>query len=145
LGEQRDSETYDFYKTQYEILKSHTLAARVLREQRLEDSSLFTTNRHQPGILARLWMHATRWAEDDVPTQTTVAAEDDPGEEPDAIEAYLAMLEIQPVQRTQLVNIAFDSPSSELSARLANAHAQAYIRRGVELRTRANEEAQSFL
>jgi uncharacterized protein involved in exopolysaccharide biosynthesis len=29
LGEQRDSETYDFYKTQYAVLKSHTLAARV--------------------------------------------------------------------------------------------------------------------
>jgi uncharacterized protein involved in exopolysaccharide biosynthesis len=94
LGEQRDSETYDFYKTQYEILKSRTLAARVLREQRLEDSSLFT-NRYQPGILARLWMHATRRAEDDVPTQTTVAAEDHPGEESDAIQAYLAMLLIR--------------------------------------------------
>jgi polysaccharide biosynthesis transport protein len=90
-------------------------------------------------------MHATRWAEDDVPTQTTVAAEDDPGEESDAIEAYLVMLEIQPVQRTQLVNIAFDSPSSGLSARLANAHAQAYIRRGVELRTRAKRRRKASL
>ena len=145
LGEQHDSETYDFYKTPYEYPKSRTLAARVLQEQRLEDASLLTTSRHQPGMLARLWMHAISWAEDNLSIRPPVAAEDHPAEESDAIDTYLAMSEVQPIQRTQLVNIAFHSPSSELSARLANAHAQAYIRRGVQLRTRANEEAQSFL
>jgi succinoglycan biosynthesis transport protein ExoP len=145
LGEPSDAETYDFYRTQYEILKSRSLAARVLQEQRLENSSLSTTNRYQSNALVRLWRHVTRGPEGDASAQPPIAAEEHAGEDSDAIDAYLARLEIQPVQRTQLVNIAFSAPSSELAARLANAHAQAYIRRGVELRTRSSEETRTFL
>lgn len=145
LGEQRDSETYDFYKTQYEILKSRSLAARVIREQQLEDSPIFPPGGQQPGVLAGLWTRANRWVQHILPARTNPAGDDQPATAPDLIDLYLAMLEIQPLQRTQLVNIAFHTPFPELSARLANAHAQAYIRRGVELRTRTNEEAQSFL
>ena len=42
LSEPLVPDTYDYYKTQYEILKSQTLAARVIREQGLENNSLFT-------------------------------------------------------------------------------------------------------
>jgi uncharacterized protein involved in exopolysaccharide biosynthesis len=55
------------------------------------------------------------------------------------------MLTIKPVPRTRFVKIAFNTSAPELSAHLANSHAQAYIRQSVALRTRANEEAQRFL
>jgi uncharacterized protein involved in exopolysaccharide biosynthesis len=61
------------------------------------------------------------------------------------IDRYLAMMEIVPTQKTQLVKVAFSTPDRQLSARMANAHAQAYIRQGLERRTQANEEAQTFL
>src|SRR5262249_26840855 len=52
---------------------------------------------------------------------------------------------INPVQRTRLVKIAFGTSDPELSARIANAHAEAYIRQGMELRTQATEETRNFL
>ena len=62
-----------------------------------------------------------------------------------AIGAYMGGLSIKPVQDTNLVNVVFTTPDGELSARLANAHAHAYIRQGIELHSQANEEAQKFL
>ncbi|MCI0655792.1 MAG: hypothetical protein L0170_01830, partial [Acidobacteria bacterium] len=56
-----------------------------------------------------------------------------------------AMLDIRPIQQTRLVKIAFNTPDPELSARLANAHAQAYIRQRAELHSRVNDEARRFL
>src|SRR5262249_42380818 len=64
---------------------------------------------------------------------------------PDSIDAYIDKLAIVPVQRTRLVKIAFSTPDPELAARVANAHAMAYLRQGIELRSRANEEALQFL
>src|SRR5207245_7930948 len=61
------------------------------------------------------------------------------------INIYMGMLQIMPVPHTRLVKIVFNTPDPALSARLANAHAQAYIRQGIGLRTQGNEEAQHFL
>ena len=41
LSEPLTQDEYDFYKTQYEILKSRALAAQVIQEQRLEGNSFF--------------------------------------------------------------------------------------------------------
>jgi polysaccharide biosynthesis transport protein len=120
----RFSTEYDFYKTQYEVLKSRTLAARIIQEQHLETSSVFkgfaqTSPRPEGEHLSAI--------------------------NAELIDAYLAMLEVQSTRQTQLVKIAFHTPDPQLSARLADAHAEGYIRRGIELRTRAHEEAQRFL
>jgi capsular exopolysaccharide synthesis family protein len=64
---------------------------------------------------------------------------------PELIDAYLGMLAVQPVQRTRLVKILFNTPDPELSARLANAHVRAYIQHRLGLHTQANEDAQRFL
>jgi polysaccharide biosynthesis transport protein len=141
----------NFYKTQYEILKSRTLAAWVIREQGLETNSILTGEGNEKGFVARLWAKAKRrvsqqeWARRFFP-QLLETGEDNPlGVSPALIDAYMEMLEIKPVLRTRLVKIALNTPDPKLSARLANAHAQAYIRQGLGLRTRANEEAERFL
>ena len=61
------------------------------------------------------------------------------------IGAYLGGLQIKPVPDTDLVNIVFTTANAQLSAKLATAHAHAYIREGIELRTQANAEAEEFL
>jgi succinoglycan biosynthesis transport protein ExoP len=141
----------DFYKTQYEILKSRTLAARVVREQNLETSPVFADAGHRTAAVARLWAHAKRWATQQAWIRPLFPPPSRPGGEgplavkPELIDIYLNMLRIIPTQRTKLVKIVFETPDPKLSALLANAHAQAYIRRGIELRTQTNEEAQRFL
>jgi polysaccharide biosynthesis transport protein len=152
LAESRGADQYDFYKTQYEILKSRALAARVIEEQRLEAEPAFTGQGQDEGFMARLWAQATEWrvavagsirqffASPPQPTE-----EDPHGMESALIDTYLGMLTILPTQKTQLVKIAFSTSDPQLSARMADAHAQAYIRQGLELRARTNEEAQRFL
>jgi uncharacterized protein involved in exopolysaccharide biosynthesis len=43
------------------------------------------------------------------------------------------------------VRIAFRSPNPQLCALVANAHAQAYIRQGIDRRSEANEAGLQFL
>jgi uncharacterized protein involved in exopolysaccharide biosynthesis len=54
LAEPLGPDEYDFYKTQYEILKSRTLAAWVIREQDLETKGTFTEQR----FVAKFWAKA---------------------------------------------------------------------------------------
>src|SRR4029077_15140666 len=61
------------------------------------------------------------------------------------IGSYPASLEIKPLINTNLVKIVFTTPNARLSARIANAHAHAYILEGIELRTQANAAAERFL
>jgi len=61
------------------------------------------------------------------------------------VDTYLQRLEIHPVTGTRLTKIAFSSPDPRLAAQVANAHANAYIRQGVELRTQADEQVSRFL
>jgi succinoglycan biosynthesis transport protein ExoP len=137
--------TEQFYKTQYEILKSRALAAHVILDQRLETDPAFTGQGRDVGFVAELWAHASGWIKRFFLPPAKPDGEDPLEVQPGLINAYLAMLTIVPGRQTQLATVAFDTPDPQLSARLANAHAQAYIRQGLELRTRANEEAQRFL
>jgi uncharacterized protein involved in exopolysaccharide biosynthesis len=137
LSEPLGPDEYDFYKTQYEILKSRTLAAWVIREQGLETNGLFT----KQGFVAVLWgkVKGGAWWFFGQPSK---AVEEHPPEvDPQLVEAYLSMLDIKPIRQTRLVKIAFSTPDAGLSARVASAHAQDYIRHGLRLRTRANEAA----
>jgi polysaccharide biosynthesis transport protein len=143
---------YDYYKTQYEILRSRTLASQVVRENALTSG---TEGRHResnwPGVAA-LWEGATAVLAARVkPAAAVLAAPASTLERkgadttPVSVDNYLSMLEVQPVRHTRLVQIVFRTPEPELSARLANLHADAYIRQGLQLRTQASSEAETFL
>ncbi len=153
LSESLGVSTQDYYKTQYEILKSRSLAAEVIREQGLEKNSLFTGERRDEGLVARLWDHATRWLKwgkkqvaSRFFTPPSVIHGGNSLGVSRVINAYLtSMLEIKPIQGTGLVEIAFNTPDPELSARVANAHADAYIHQRLKRGSNANQEAQRFL
>jgi capsular exopolysaccharide synthesis family protein len=62
-----------------------------------------------------------------------------------ALERYSSMLTIAPVVGTQLVIVSFTTPDPILSARIANAHARAYVNWGLDLRRQASKSTQDFL
>lgn len=137
-------ENAEYYKTQYEILKSRALAARVIREHALETVPIFsgTKDASQVGFVAGLVETLTAW--------TTGSAEPakkplEPGVPAGVITAYLSMVKIQPVPGTGLVRVVFSTPEPLLSARLANTHSTTYVRYGLDLRSKTNEEALAFL
>ena len=145
LSESLASDEYDYYRTQYEILKSRALAAQVIREQGLEKNSLFTGEGREAGLVAGLWMQIQAGVAQVFPSPPQSPGTNPLGVDPHLINAYLAMLDIRPVQRTRLVKVAFSTPDPALSARVVNAHAQAYVQQGLTLRTHANEAAVRFL
>jgi len=125
----------DFLKTQCEILKSRTLAANVITAEGLANDPIFLGKKRKPDKGWFGWMSSKPQASKPAP-----AASMD-----NTVNSYLDGLEIKPLVNTNLVKIIFTTPNARLSARLANAHAHAYIREGVELRTQANAEAERFL
>ena len=95
--------------------------------------------------LQRLPSVAFAWVNSFFAAPQASREDDFQGIKPEIVDAYQGMLDVEPVQRTRLVKIAFNSPDPEFSALAANAHADAYIRQGLMLRSQANQEAQKFL
>jgi capsular exopolysaccharide synthesis family protein len=141
----------EYQKTQHEILKSRALAARVIQDEGLENHSLFVSEKKKQeakrGLVAGLWADVKGWAGELLsPTSKTKTDGTEPTQvKPGLIGAYLSMLDIKPVRGTSLVKVSFSTPDPPLSARLADTHANAYARYGLDLKSRANEEALSFL
>jgi capsular exopolysaccharide synthesis family protein len=145
LAQPLGPDEYDYYKTQYEILRSYSLAARVIHEQHLDANPWFT-GKERTFTLSRVWLEVKDALRSALFSSMPPPVGEYPlGVSPELVERYLKTLEVRPIQGTRLVRITFDSPHPETAALVANAHAEAYIQQGVELRTRTNEEARSFL
>jgi capsular exopolysaccharide synthesis family protein len=144
------TDKHDYYDTQYEILKSASIAAQVIREQHLASNKIFT-GEERTGIVAGSWSSLKQWLK----TQAWVRAIRSWFDgEPESSEEILTKLtrvylkdylDVEPLKNTRLVRIAFSTPDRDLSTQLANAHAQAYIRQGLQFRALANADAEQFL
>ncbi len=136
----------DYFKTQSEILKSRTLAASVVRNLGLNRNPAFTGS-GSPGLFSVV-IGGLRQRLHDLLTPPPGANAPRTGllgVSPDQIDAYLGGLGISTIPSTSLVHIEYRSPNPALAARIANAHAEAYIERGVELHSQASRDAEKFL
>jgi polysaccharide biosynthesis transport protein len=134
LGQVPDS-LHDFYRTQYEILASRELAANVIRRLDLKNDPAF--NKYLASSFTK-WLRES-W--NGPPGSRGEVL----GVEAKLIDKYEKMLRIEPVLETQLVKIAFTSPHPELSARMANMHAQMFVAEGLQLRAQPSMEGEKFL
>jgi len=137
----------DFVKTQVEILRSRTLAAHVVQDEGLANDPAFTgktSKSREHGTLTSAFKHWLAGVFGSKPAKPTPATR-----QPDAtarlVGGYLESFQIKTIPDTDMVNIIFTTTNPQLSARLANAHAHAYIREGIELHTQANAEGERFL
>src|SRR5919108_1615052 len=151
-GEAADYNDYnnEFYKTQYEILKSRALAERVIRHEGLEGLPLFGGGKPaeatKEGLVSGIWKELKKSAQGVMPEKLGTPNTQDPIPLSTRLaEHYLSLLKVRPVAGTSLVNIKFTTPEPALSARLANAHAASYVRYGIDLRSDTNSEASDFL
>jgi polysaccharide biosynthesis transport protein len=140
------SAEHDFYKTQYDVLQSRSLAARVISQLGLTDDPLLTGKSSTPGLISGWWSDLKSWIRGLIsPAPFSGADADDLGVPPQVINAYLSRLSIVPKFGTQLVTVKFDSPNPLLSAKIVNAHVDEYIRRGMELKADTARHAKDFL
>jgi capsular exopolysaccharide synthesis family protein len=128
----------DFYQTQYELLKSRSLALRVVQDLKLE--------RHEQ------YADVIEALEEDRAREGEAQAAGAPGSrvpqrarEQALVEPVLEALTIEPVRNSRLVRVNFDSSDPALAARVANAYANAFIASNLERRFDASSYARKYL
>lgn len=134
---------YDYYQTQFEILRSRTIAARVIKALGLEGDKRFAGEEGSPGFVASI-VGAVR----SVVSPGREAAEsrlEELGVDPRLINQYLGMLSIDPVRNSRLVMVSFTSKFKSLSADVANKHIEEYTNATLEQHLGMTLKAKGFL
>jgi len=139
-----------FYESQYQVLKSRSLAAAVIKAQKLDKDPAFLGQGADTFSFGRLIAMPFDWLASLVPQAaptftSTSTAPSTGGVDPDKINAYTRMVSIDPVKRSRIVTVGISSSNPELAARIANAHVDGYIQQGFKLKSQANDEARKFL
>jgi capsular exopolysaccharide synthesis family protein len=146
ISETGSTEDHDYYKTQYDLLKSRDLAASVIRDLNLENSSLFR-GKEERSYLSWVWTSldslSARWLAESrsLPERST----DIDGVSGNVIDSYLGRLKVEPKIGTRLVVVSFSAPDPVLAARIADAHVRHYVRQGLDLRSESRRVAVEFL
>jgi capsular exopolysaccharide synthesis family protein len=143
------AEESSFYESQYEVLKSRSLAAEVIKAHKLDSDAKFL-NQGPNFSIGRLLSMPINLV---INLVTSLVSEPAPVAKPSSvggvdsklIDTYTGMVSVDPVKRSRLVTIGISAPDPELAARIANAHVAAYIQYGFTLKRQANEEARKFL
>ena len=118
----------EFYQTQYGLLRSNSLAERVVQALRLQDDDAFMKA-----------MGAEPKTDGEVSGQSR--------EERirRAANLLLTHVDIAPIRGSSLVEINFTSPSPALSAKIANSWADSFIQSNLERRFESTAYARKFL
>lgn len=124
----------EFYETQYGLLRSQTLAERVARGLRLQDSPEFFD---QMGVtVPETWFPQGRPAmtAQSRTERTRVAGE-----------ALLGAFSLEPDRLSRLVRLRFTSPDAALSQRVVNTWAKEFVQLTLERKFDATSYAREFL
>src|ERR1700732_1324970 len=133
-----DTRNLDYLATQIEIMRGRPIAEAVVDDLRLVERPEFRPE-HQP---ARIDLNWRSWLPFGMQKNTSPSPQN---ERERAVDAYLDKLSIEPVRNTQLVRIQFDSADPNLAARVADAHAKAYMNSTLEARANATKSAAEWL
>ncbi|WP_456418142.1 GumC family protein [Thiolapillus sp.] len=129
--------SYDFYETQYQLLKSRALAKRVIEQLGLESSEQFRAE-EKPSFFRQLKdFFSGEKQENGAETEDAV---------PRGLEhLLLANLTVSPIKNSRLVVVSYDSPNPELAARVVNTLAKSFIDTTMERRFENSSYAKTFL
>lgn len=130
----------DFLTTQYELLKSRTLAERVANELQIDDATL-------ERLQSATWLQRATAA-----LRPQGGDEDGEGADADELDALASAgrivrdnLTVEPVRNSRLVRIHFDSTLPAFSARVVNAVAEGFINSAIERKFDASSYATRYL
>lgn len=142
----------DFYQTQYELLKSRTLAKRTIEELNLYPNRQLSSNTspisqatqtdeitdEQLSLLekAKKYTELLFYGKD--------KAEKKLGQYP-VEDQFLSGLSVQPVRNSRLVMVHYTSSDPEQAAKIVNVHTQNYVALNLERRVDSSSYAENFL
>ncbi len=122
----------DFYQTQYELLRSRTLAKRVIDRLALAEHPHFG-QKSDASLLVEI--QALLQGEDEVQAPSS----------DQWVKLFLDKLSIEPIKQSRLVKIAFENTDPVLAADIVNAQAENFIQMNLERRIDASSYAKRFL
>ena len=136
-----DTRSQQYLATQLEILDSRPLAEKVVEELDLADHPefYFSEEDDEDEGFDLSWLS---WLPFDI-AERSEAIETGPMRK--VVDAYRSGLTVTPIRDTQLLRVGFESEDPALAARIANAHAQAYIDSLRESRIDATESAGAWI
>ena len=130
----------DYYQTQYELLKSRSLALRVVNQLGLADLPP-----PPPSALAEFKAWLTGW----LPKMSEAKDPEEPLSESDRLEGvvggFLGGLTVEPVRNSRLARLHYDSPDPQRAAVILNTLVKNYINMNMERRFDASTYARNFL
>ncbi|NCA91553.1 MAG: lipopolysaccharide biosynthesis protein, partial [Gammaproteobacteria bacterium] len=140
----------EYLQTQFELIKSRSLAERVARELGLTEHPEFDPRqRPEPTFDWRGWLGAlelSRWLP--VTRPADLRPPEEPAEErifAGVVSAFLGRVSVAPKRNTQLVTIAVEMADPVLAAKAANALAQGYIDSQFEARLGMSQAAAGWM
>lgn len=129
----------NYYQTQYKILKSRNLAKRVIRYAKLDQNPEFaasakTVSKNSPDIIDSTENKRlnTVTTESEIITQGL-------------IDGFLGRLTVEPLQKSRLVKVSFDSQSPATAAEVANTVAKSFTDFNFESKFDATQQAREWL
>jgi len=123
----------NYLETQYKVLQSETLARRVIDQLHLERDTEFNPPKDS-------WLHAKAHA-----APRTPGSRVDPDVEQTVLREFKDRLSIEPVRRSRLVQISFESQDPQVAAQVVNALSNSYIQGNLESRWMAAQKASEWL
>ena len=142
LDDQQNWYDDDFYKTQYEILRSRRLAWRAVQALGLDKTAGAAAPAQTAsaggvtGWLSRL-VGAPKKIAPPTPNETSMQS--------GLIDGFSGGLSIEPVRQTHLVTVSYRSGDPEFAAKAANTLAKEYIQGGLLARLESSKETSDFL
>ena len=151
-GESSDywSDGADFYATNYELLKSRTLAERAVEDIGLRKNPPPESVALQPAGNPNAALHETGSIFEDLFNRIRKgppAADIDAATRDDhaLVAAFQGSLTVEPVRRSRLVRLHFESTDPFFAAKAVNTLAQSFININLERRFEASAYAKTFL
>ena len=135
-----NSAQQEYYLTQFEILKSRTIAESVIIRLNLAEHPDYAS---KPSIIDELkdWLPFLPSASNVAKSVEQLSLE----RREELLKKFIENLSIEPVRKTQLVNISFESHDPELAAKVANAIGETYIDSQLEAKMGITQKANSWL
>jgi polysaccharide biosynthesis transport protein len=130
------SDTY--LETQYRILKSENLARRVISDLKLDQLAEFNQPPHW-------WARRSQEASLQPALTTPENSSPESTIDNEVLKKFQDRLDVEPLKRSRLVEVSFESNDRNLAAQVVNTLASTYIQQNLESRWQASQKASEWL
>jgi uncharacterized protein involved in exopolysaccharide biosynthesis len=129
-SQKRSFYDYEYYETQYKVLKSKNLAKRVIRRMKLDSNPEF--GRKKPLVQSgSLLKPKNLLQEDTIPSSL--------------VNSFISRINVTPEKGTMLVYLSFISYDPELASKITNTLAKSFIELNAESKFEATQQARTWL